>query len=115
MPLIKHAIETGIPIPVHNNGTGYREYIYVKNIPLVIELILLKGNRTYNITTNDGMSVADLIKHVEKVTGKKVPTYSHVRPGMDLKYQMDASRAHDELGWNPAYSFEQGLKEYFLQ
>ena len=114
MPLIKHAIETGVPMPVHNSGAGYREYIYVKNIPSLIELIILRGNRTYNITTNNGMSVVDLIKHIEKITGKKVPTYSHTRPGMDLKYQMDASRVKEELGWNPSYSFDQGLKEYFL-
>src|SRR6185437_3162892 len=42
MPLIKHSLETGEPIPVHNGGTGYREYIYVKNIAPALELILEK-------------------------------------------------------------------------
>lgn len=114
MPLIKRAIETGEPLPLHNKGRGYREYIYIKNIPPAIELILEKGNRTYNITTNDGFTVSELIKHIEQLTGKKIPTYDDVRSGMDLKYQMDASRIRDELGWKPLYSFDEGLKEYLL-
>ncbi|HUD03995.1 MAG TPA: GDP-mannose 4,6-dehydratase [Candidatus Paceibacterota bacterium] len=112
MPLIKHSLHTGEAIPLHNEGTGYREYIYVKNIPPAIELILEKGNRTYNITTNSGLTVHQLVKIAEKVTGKKVNTYSTNRPGMDMKYQMDFSRIHNELGWRPFYSFEESLKEY---
>jgi dTDP-glucose 4,6-dehydratase len=112
MPLLKHSLKTGEPIPLHNKGTGYREYIYVKNIPSAIELILEKGNRTYNLTLNDGLSVHDLIEKAEKVTGKKINTYPENRPGMDMKYQMDANRIKEELGWRPLYTFEEGLQEY---
>jgi dTDP-glucose 4,6-dehydratase len=115
MPLIKHSLHTGEAIPLHNKGTGYREYIYVKNIPPVIELILEKGNRTYNLTLNDGLTVHELIERAEKVTNRKINTIPENRPGMDMKYQMDASRIKDELGWKPLYSFEEGLKEYLLE
>lgn len=108
---IKESINKGYEIPVHEEGKGYREYMYVKNIPPVIELILEKGNRTYNITLNDGFTVKDLITKSEKVTGKKVKTTVGKRPGMDLKYQMDNTRIK-ELGWKPIYDFETGLKEY---
>ncbi|MBA3789277.1 GDP-mannose 4,6-dehydratase [Patescibacteria group bacterium] len=114
LPLIKHALETDEPIPIHNGGLGYREYIYVKNIPPAIDLILEKGNRTYNLTLNDGFTVGELIQQAEKVTGKKIKVYDEHRPGMDMKYQMDASRIKDELGWKPLYTFEEGLKEYFV-
>jgi dTDP-glucose 4,6-dehydratase len=113
MPLIKHSLETGEPIPVHNEGKGYREYIYIQNIPPAVELVLEKGNRTYNITQNDGFTVRDLIDRVEQVTGKKVNTFPEKRPGMDMQYQMDPSRIKDELGWKPLYTFDEGLKEYF--
>ncbi|MDB5238019.1 MAG: hypothetical protein JWM46_289 [Candidatus Kaiserbacteria bacterium] len=112
MPLIKHSLHTGEPIPLHNEGLGYREYIYVKNIPPAIDLILEKGNRTYNLTLNDGLTVHQLIEHAEKVTDKKINTYPSNRPGMDLKYQMDATRIKTELGWKPLYTFDEGLKEY---
>lgn len=114
MPLIKHSLETGEPIPVHNEGKGYREYIYVKNIPPALELILDKGQRTYNVTLNDGFTVRQLIDRVQKVTGKTVNTFPETRPGMDMKYQMDASRIQRDLGWKPTYTFDQGLKEYMI-
>ncbi len=113
MPLIKESIETGKELPLHNGGLGYREYIYVKNIPPVIELILEKGNRTYNVTDNSGYTVSDLIKKVESLTGKRAKARDDNRPGMDLKYQMDATRLRTELRWKPLYTFDEGLREYF--
>jgi dTDP-glucose 4,6-dehydratase len=114
LPRILHAIKTGQPMPVHNGGGGYREFIWVENIPPVIDLILEKGNRVYNITTNDGFTVKTLIKKVEEITNKKVPTISGSRPGMDMKYQLDATRIK-ELGWAPIITFEEGLKKYLYE
>jgi nucleoside-diphosphate-sugar epimerase len=115
MALIKHSLQTGEPIPLHNDGKGYREFIYVKNIPPVIDLILEKGNRTYNVTLNDGFTVKNLIERVEKITNKKVETYTETRPGMDMKYQMSSDRLRDDLGWKPRYSFNEGVEEYFAE
>lgn len=110
-PKIKKSVEEGISIPVHNEGKGYREYIYVKNIPPAIDLILHEGHGVYNLTLNDGFTVKELIDKTQEVTGKEVPTHPSERPGMDMKYQMDGSRIR-ELGWEPLYSFEEGLREY---
>lgn len=111
LPKIKEAIEQDSVIPVHNQGKGYREYIYIKNIPPVIDLLLEKGDRTYNVTTNDGFTVSELIKKCSEITGKEIKTTESHRPGMDMKYQMDNSRLV-ELGWKPLYTFEEGIKEY---
>ncbi len=86
--------------------------MYVKNIPPALELILKKGEGPYNITLNDGLTVQELIARAEKVTGKKVPTFPSNRPGMDMKYQMDATRIMIELGWKPEYTFDEALKDY---
>lgn len=97
-------------VSVHNGGKGYREYIYVKNIPEVVELVMLKGDRVYNITLNEGFTVNQLIENINKT--KPIKTVESNRPGMDLKYQMDNKRIM-ELGWKPKYTFDQGIKEYF--
>ncbi len=110
-PQIKKSIAEGYSIPLHNEGIGYREYLYVKNIPSALELLLLKGSGVYNITGNDGLTVHELIQKAEMLTGKKVTTHPSNRPGMDQKYQVDGSRL-SSLGWKPEYSFEQGFKEY---
>lgn len=115
MPAIKESLAGTYSIPLHNGGTGYREYIYVKNIPPVIDLILEKGNRTYNVTMNDGLRVDQLIEKAERISGKKCLTHPSHRPGMDAKYQMDGTRLIQDLGWKPLYSFEEGLKEYLCE
>lgn len=111
MPALIKAIKEDIPVPLHNGGKGFREYIYVGNIPPVMDLILRKGNRTYNVTLNDGLNVQQLIKKVEKITGKKIKTIPSNRPGMDAKYQMSNKRIK-ALGWKPKYTLEQGLRKY---
>ena len=108
---IKESLQGKYSIPIHSGGTGYREYIYVGNIPDAVELVMLKGDRTYNITLNDGYTVKQLIKKAEKITGRKCLTHKGERAGMDLKYQMDNSRIM-ELGWKPKYTFNQSLKKY---
>lgn len=113
MAAIKKSIEEGYSIPLHEEGKGYREYIYIKNIPPAIDLILEKGLGIFNLTLNDGFTAKELIEKVQKVTGKKIKTHPSHRPGMDMKYQMDNSRIK-ALGWKPLYSFEEGLKEYLM-
>ncbi len=114
LPAIKDSLAGTYSIPLHQGGKGYREYIYVKNIPPAIDLILEKGDQTYNITLNDGFTVQELITTAEKITSKKCVTHPSHREGMDLKYQMDATKIK-ELGWKPLYTFEEGLKEYLLE
>lgn len=111
LPRIIQSIKDGKPVPIHNGGGGYREYIFVENIPPVIELLLEKGDRTYNITTNNGYTVNELIKKCEEVIGEKIITTESHRPGMDIAYKMNNKRVV-ELGWKPLVSFDDGLNAY---
>lgn len=108
---IKKSLHDNALIPIQNGGKGYREYIYVKNIPPVIDLLLEKGDRVYNVTTNNGYTVNELLDKCEEVTGKTPKTTEAHRPGMDMKYQMSSERLRD-IGWTPLYTFEEGLAEY---
>lgn len=113
LPAIKWATKHNRTITMHNDGKGYREYIYVKEIPPVIDLILEKGNRTYNVTNNDGFTVRDLIHRCNEITGHVTFVEASNRPGMDMVYQMDNQRIKS-LGWQPQFNFESNLKEYLL-
>lgn len=113
MPQIIKALREGYSIPLQNDGEGHREYLYVKNVPPVIEKVLLEGDRVYNITNREGFTVNQLIAKAEALTGKKIKTHSAGRPGHDRWYRMDNTRIR-ELGWKPEYSFEVGFKNYIL-
>ena len=112
LPAIVRAIKDDTPVPVHNGGTGYREYIFVENIPPLIDLLLEKGDRVYNVTLNNGYTVNELIAKCEEIAGVKIKKTESHRPGMDTAYRMDSSRVKN-IGWKPVISFEDGLKKYF--
>lgn len=113
MPQIVASLKGKHSIPLQNKGEGYREYLYVKNIPPLIELVMKKGWRTYNVTNGEGFTVKELIAEAGRITGKKVKTHPAKRAGHDFAYRMDNTRLVTELGWEPLYSFDEGLKEYF--
>lgn len=37
-------------------------------------------------------------------------TYVKDRAGHDFRYAIDATRLHEELGWKPSITFEEGLR-----
>ena len=113
IPAIKRALNGGKPVELHNGGEGYREFIHVSEIPPVIDMLLEKGTRTYNITSNDSFTMNQLIAEVEYITGKKVPTVPGKRSGMDMKYQMSSDRLKYEFGWKPLHSIEETLRAFF--
>lgn len=38
-------------------------------------------------------------------------TFVKDRPGHDVRYSLDCSKIHAELGWRPQITFEQGLRQ----
>lgn len=114
LPAIKAALNGGKPVALHNDGNGYREYIYVQVIPYFLDLILRKGTRTYNITNGEGFTVKELISMAEKITGRKVPTVPGKRSGMDMRYQMSADRFCREFDWTQQKHFEDAFESYLL-
>lgn len=111
---IKESLQTGEPMPLHNEGKGYREFLYVKNIPAALDLVLERGNGVYNVGSGEGFTVNELIARAERLVGKKIKTTPEHRSGMDMRYQTDSSRIN-ALGWKPTNSFDEGLREYLLQ
>ncbi len=114
IPAIKEALATDKPLKVHNGGGGFRQFISVKEIPPLIEILLENGMRTYNITSDEGCTVLDLIGHTEEITGKKIKVISGRRSGMDMRYQMSSKRLKDEFSWSPSSKFVDSLADYLL-
>ncbi len=111
LPQIIKSIKNDTVLPIHNGGLGKREYIYVENIPPVIDLLLEKGDRTYNVTLNELYSVNEIVEKIENILGVEIKKTESHRPGMDMIYQMDNSRIID-LGWKPLYDLDSGLRKY---
>ncbi len=130
IPLFINNIITKKPLPVYGDGLYNRDWLYVKDHALAIDLIFHKGkaDETYNIGGFNEWRNIDLIKLLCKLMDEKLGrakgeseqliTYVKDRPGHDRRYAIDATKINKELGWKPTVTFEQGLSEtidWFLQ
>lgn len=87
------------------DGTGVRDYIHVVDLA-VGHVSALKqfenscGCKIYNLGTGRGYSVLEMVKAVEKASGKPVPCKIAPRREGDVgAVYSDASLAKKELGW----------------
>lgn len=123
IPLFIHNIIESKPLPVYGDGKYTRDWLYVVDHAVAIDLLFHQGknHETYNIGGFNEWQNIELIKVLckqmdEKLkkpegTSIKLITYVKDRPGHDLRYAIDASKINQELGWKPSVTFEQGLSK----
>ncbi|GAA4826733.1 dTDP-glucose 4,6-dehydratase [Algivirga pacifica] len=121
IPLFINNILTGKSLPVYGDGKYTRDWLYVVDHAIAIDLVFHKGENTetYNIGGFNEWQNIDLIKVLCKQmdqkldraegTSEQLITYVKDRPGHDLRYAIDASKINKELGWEPSVTFEEGL------
>ncbi len=102
-------------IPVYGLGENVRDWIHVHDHNVGIDLIVKygKNGEVYNLGGHCEKTNLEVVKTILKELGKseELITFVTDRPGHDLRYAIDSSKAEKELGWNRTYSFEKGIKE----
>jgi len=94
------------------DGTGVRDYIHVVDLAkghlkALDKVLRSKGVEIYNLGTGIGISVLDLVKAFEKVTGRKVPYIITGRRAGDIAACFaDPDKACRELGWKTEKTLE---------
>ena len=123
IPLFINNIRKGKPLPVYGKGENVRDWLYVEDHARAIDLIFHKGEtaQTYNIGGFNEWKNIDLIKvmiaTVDRILGNPeghslgLITYVTDRAGHDLRYAIDSSKLHNELGWEPSLQFEEGIEK----
>jgi dTDP-glucose 4,6-dehydratase len=123
IPLFINNILNDKALPVYGDGNYTRDWLYVIDHAIAIDLVFHKGlnAETYNIGGFNEWKNIDLVKllctqmdkKLDRKTGtsEKLITYVKDRPGHDLRYAIDASKINKELGWSPTVRFEEGLSE----
>lgn len=123
IPLMILNALVGKPLPVYGRGQNIRDWLYVEDHARALRHVLAHGasGRTYNIGGRCERTNLEVVKAVCAILDELVPdehgAYERLiqfvsdRPGHDHRYAIDDRRIAQELGWQPAESFESGLRK----
>ena len=115
IPLMIHNAQTDKPLPVYGDGMQIRDWLHVADHCAAIYTVLTKGKigEIYNIGGNNEKANLEIVRLILKELDKpeSLITYVKDRPGHDRRYAIDNTKITTELGWAPAYTFEQGIHE----
>ena len=102
------------PLPVYGQGLNVRDWLYVEDHCKAIDLVIHKGRvgEVYNIGGHNEMRNIDIVRLICHELGKpeSLITYVTDRKGHDMRYAIDPTKIHEELGWLPETRFEDGIK-----
>jgi dTDP-glucose 4,6-dehydratase len=123
IPLMIQQALAGKPLPVYGDGRNVRDWLYVADHCEAVRAVLERGRpgETYNIGGNSEKMNIDLVNTLCALLDELRPrsqgrygelvSFVRDRPGHDRRYAIDASKVRRELGWQPAETFESGLRK----
>ena len=109
------------PLPVYGDGSNIRDWLYVDDHVIGLTTLLERGHpgEKYNFGGDSERTNLSVVKLICDVLDRLVPMtrprrslvkFVTDRPGHDLRYAVDTSKATIELGWKPKECFESGLE-----
>ena len=111
---VTNALE-GEPLPLYGDGRQVRDWLFVEDHCAGIEAVLRGGKpgEIYNIGGGHEVENIEIANLIVELTGAAPELLQHVddRPGHDRRYSLDCSKAKDELGWEPAVPFAEGMAQ----
>ena len=116
------------PIPVYGDGSNIRDWLYVRDHCTGIDAVVRRGElgEVYNIGGINEWANIDICKLICKLMDELRPisssvshltsyadliTFAQDRAGHDWRYAIDATKMNDKLNWQPAETFETGIRK----
>lgn len=115
IPLFVTNLMDGIPVPLYGSGTNVRDWLHVDDHCNGIQMVLDRGRagEVYNIGGGTELTNVELTHQILDAMGAGPEMIKQVadRKGHDLRYSVDISKIHNELGYSPEVPFAQGLAD----
>lgn len=100
---------------VYGTGENARDWLYVEDHCSAIDLIIHQGKvgEVYNIGGHNERTNLEVVKTIIHELGKpeKLIKFVEDRKGHDMRYAIDPAKIHNELGWLPTTTFDEGIKK----
>ena len=115
IPLFMRAYCAGRPPTIYGDGGQTRDFTFVEDIVLANLACVAAPDSAaggvYNVAYGGRVSVNDLAREIAALAGLPfAPVYAPARPGDIRESQADSTLARRVLGWQPAHTFQEGLK-----
>lgn len=121
IPLMIINALSGKPLPVYGEGLNVRDWLYVEDHCRAIDLVIHSGRvgEVYNIGGHNEMRNIDIVTLIcdeldslgKTENARSLIRYVTDRKGHDMRYAIDPSKIHAELGWLPETKFADGIKK----
>lgn len=102
-------------LPVYGNGENVRDWLYVEDHCSAIDLVMRRGTvgEVYNVGGHNERNNLEVVKTILKTLNKpeSLITFVRDRPGHDMRYAIDPTKIHAELGWLPETNFDRGIEK----
>lgn len=100
------------------DGTKTRDYVFIEDVVRINLLALNVPNDhpdpVFNVGTGVETTLNTIYKKIADMLNKEArPTYHPDRPGEQIRYCLDSSKAQKELKWKPECSLDNGLRLTF--
>src|SRR6478735_8211686 len=113
---ILESIRTSVAMPLFNNGHMHRDWTFVDDVVTGIVAALDKrlGYEVINIGRGEPVLVADYIKTIEQLAGKKAPFTNEPMMKADVDFTFaNIDKARALLGYSPRISVEEGVRRSY--
>ena len=115
IPLFINNALKDMPVPLYGDGLNVRDWLHVLDHCRAVDLVMRGGRpgEVYNIGGNSERKNIEITRIILKDLGKGEELISYVpdRLGHDRRYAIDSAKLQGELGWKPAFGFEEGIRD----
>ena len=113
IPLMIANVLNNKPLPIYGDGKNVRDWLYVEDHCSAIDLIIHNGRvgEVYNVGGHNERTNLQVAQKVIDILGAGEITFVTDRKGHDRRYAIDPTKIHNELGWLPATSFDEGMEK----
>lgn len=123
VPVVIRSLLERRTVPVYGDGQNVRDWLFVGDHVQALWRVLNAGRvgETYNLGGRHEMTNLKLVEHLCDLVdemkpelgghSRKLIRFVEDRPGHDRRYAIDATKVERELGWRPAHTFEDGIRE----
>ena len=107
-------VKSGVKLPLHGGGKSVRAFIHATEVADGIDRMVESGalGGVYHFSPSRFLMIREVVEIICRKLGRdfeRSVESTADRPGKDMAYLMDSSKARLELGWLPKFSFEDGI------